>query len=270
MGIRIQPLDIEVPPENPFKYDLVGREKRVEELTRMVRNIEGPCVLALDAGWSTGKTTFIRIWDQYLRNEGFPVVRINAWDTDFSGDPFVSLVSGLTEGLEDYTEETITDKIKRLNTTAIKVLQKTIPDLVKVAAGQIPIVGPSIDGVLGSLASHLLSRHPKAAEAIHEFRSDLRDMARSACEHTGKSPLVVFIDELDRCRPSYAIELLKVAKHLFAVDKVVLCWRSIGDSWSTRFGQFMAMVSTPTGISKGYSTSTFICLTPIWLGSLMR
>ena len=29
------------------------------------------------------------------------------------------------------------------------------------------------------------------------------------------------IDELDRCRPSYAIALLEVAKHLFAVDNVV-------------------------------------------------
>ena len=34
-------------------------------------------------------------------------------------------------------------------------------------------------------------------------------------------PLIVVIDELDRCRPSYAVELLEVAKHLFAVDHIV-------------------------------------------------
>ncbi len=34
-------------------------------------------------------------------------------------------------------------------------------------------------------------------------------------------PLIVMIDELDRCRPSYAIELLEVAKHLFSVDHIV-------------------------------------------------
>ena len=41
-------------------------------------------------------------------------------------------------------------------------------------------------------------------------------LAQSECH-----PLIVMIDELDRCRPSYAVELLKVAKHLFDVDKAV-------------------------------------------------
>ena len=34
-------------------------------------------------------------------------------------------------------------------------------------------------------------------------------------------PLIIIIDELDRCRPSYAVELLEVAKHVFAVDHIV-------------------------------------------------
>ena len=36
-----------------------------------------------------------------------------------------------------------------------------------------------------------------------------------------KKPLIIIIDELDRCRPSYAVELLEVAKHIFAVDHIV-------------------------------------------------
>ena len=39
--------------------------------------------------------------------------------------------------------------------------------------------------------------------------------------HIDDRPLVIGIDELDRCRPSYAIEMLELAKHLFAVDHVV-------------------------------------------------
>ena len=46
-------------------------------------------------------------------------------------------------------------------------------------------------------------------------------MAGALSESRENRPLIVVIDELDRCRPSYAVELLEVAKHLFAVDHIV-------------------------------------------------
>jgi hypothetical protein len=39
--------------------------------------------------------------------------------------------------------------------------------------------------------------------------------------HEIEPPLFIVIDELDRCRPSYAITLLERVKHLFSVDGVV-------------------------------------------------
>ena len=85
MSIPIKPRDIEVPKDDPFKYDLLGRREPAEVLTRLVVNLdEGPCVLAIDAAWGAGKTTFFRMWTQHLRNKEFPVVEVNAWETDFS------------------------------------------------------------------------------------------------------------------------------------------------------------------------------------------
>ena len=46
-------------------------------------------------------------------------------------------------------------------------------------------------------------------------------MAETVSKSSDNRPLIVVIDELDRCRPSYAVELLEVAKHLFAVDRIV-------------------------------------------------
>ena len=87
-------------PGNPFEHDKLDRKVTVETLTQLVSSIEGPCVLALDALWGAGKTTFLNIWTQYLRDEGFTVVKFNAWETDFSGDPFVALCTEMTTSLD--------------------------------------------------------------------------------------------------------------------------------------------------------------------------
>ncbi len=54
MGIRIQPREIDVPKNDPFKNNLLGRKESVEVLIHLIGNLEGPCVLAVDAAWGTG------------------------------------------------------------------------------------------------------------------------------------------------------------------------------------------------------------------------
>ena len=98
MKIRVRPAEVEVPEHSPFDHDLMDRQKPAEILTEIVSSIDGPCVLAVDAAWGAGKTTFFKMWAQHLRNNGFPVVSFNAWETDHAGDPFLSLVSEITEG----------------------------------------------------------------------------------------------------------------------------------------------------------------------------
>lgn len=127
MGIRIQPREIDVPKDDPFKNDLLGRKEPAEVLTHLVGSIEGPCVLAVDAAWGAGKTTFLKIWSQHLRNQGFPVVEFNAWETDHSGDPFVALSSELTEGLQEYKDKPLAKKIDETKKAAREQC-RTIPD----------------------------------------------------------------------------------------------------------------------------------------------
>ena len=219
MRIRIQPLEIDVP-----KNDLLGRKKSVEVLTHLVGNFEGPCVLAVDAAWGTGKTTFLRIWAQHLRNQGFPVVEFNAWETDFSGDPFVALSTELTEGLHEYTDEPLATKINNTKKGAKEVLLRAAPGVVRLLTAGILDVGPlfekEVGQALASYAEDRLSEYRKSQESVEAFRRVLQDMAKGLSAQKGH-PLVVMIDELDRCRPSYAIELLEVAKHLFSVDHIV-------------------------------------------------
>ena len=217
MGIRIQPREIDVPADDPFKHDLLERKGPVESLTNIVRSLESPCVLAVDAGWGTGKTTFLRIWAQYLRNQTFPVVEFNAWETDFSGDPLVALSTELTKSLREYAEnkdEQLKEKINHMKEMATEVLRRSFPGMIRHAAAGILDLNPLFEG-------DRLTGCQKTKKSVEEFRDALQGMANKLSESNENRPLIVMIDELDRCRPSYAVELLEVAKHVFAVDRIV-------------------------------------------------
>ncbi len=225
MGIRIQPREIDVPEDNPFKNDLLGREESVKVLTHIVGSLEGPGVLAVDAAWGNGKPTFLNIWAQHLRNEGFPIVKFNAWETDFSGDPFVALSTELTEGLpKNYPNESMAQKVDDTKERAKEVLRQAVPGIIRLAtAGMLninPLLEQEVGQTLASYAEERLSAYREAQKSIKEFKRTLQNMA-DAVSQSSTRPLIVMIDELDRCRPSYAVELLEVAKHLFAVGHIV-------------------------------------------------
>ena len=227
MKIRIQPRDIEVPEDNPFRDDLLGRKEQVDILTHLIRGFEGPCVLAVDAAWGTGKTTFLRMWSQHLRNEGIPVVEFNAWETDFSGEPFVALSTELTEGLHEHAknDEKLTRKIAETKRVAIEVLRRAFPSAIRLATAGLldlnALTEKEVGQVLGSVAKEKLSEYHEAQKSVKAFRHKLQDLAKTLAKSGKNPPLIVVIDELDRCRPTYSVELLEVAKHLFSVDHIV-------------------------------------------------
>lgn len=221
--MRIQPHDILVPEADPFRHDLLDRKESVEVLTHLVRAFEGPCVLAIDAAWGNGKTTFLKIWHQYLVNAEFPVVQFNAWETDFAGDPFLALCTELTDELEAYAN--LADKIASTRKCAKKIMRRALPGLVRALTYGIldldSVLEGEIDKAVASIAEDSFTEYKSAKDSITEFRSSLQDIASAVSQPPKNLPLIVMIDELDRCRPSYAVELLEIAKHFFAVNGIV-------------------------------------------------
>ena len=217
--IRMQAGKIDVPEKNPFENDLLNRKVPAEPLTRLIDAIEGPCALAVDAAWGTGKTTFLDMWEWHLRNQEFPVVRFNAWESDFSKDPFISFSSELIDilskkyNMEKYKAEKINeivdDLFLHIASGAIRHLTSGIID-----------PGTLMKMSLNPLSGKRLDTHLDAKELVQNFKNILQETALELSDEK-KHPLVVMVDELDRCRPSYAVEFLEITKHLFSVDHIV-------------------------------------------------
>ena len=222
MGIRIQPREIEVPVDEPFKYDLLARHEPVEALTRLLMSIEGPCALAVDAPWGTGKTTFLRMWKQHLRNQGFPIIEFNAWETDFSEDPFVALTAEITSGLEAYLPPNSGIDVGNIRKRARKILWAVGTSALRVATQNVvDLTAITARDQEESFADIRIKTHLEIQGYIREFKDSLQFAASKVRKTSEGRSIVVVVDELDRCRPTYAIELLEAAKHLFSVDDII-------------------------------------------------
>jgi hypothetical protein len=92
--------DIKISNENPFEHDLLKRDKYVNNLTQIVKNTKGGFTLSINADWGYGKTTFVKMWEASLQNEGYKTIYFNAWETDFVADPMMALIDGLRDGFE--------------------------------------------------------------------------------------------------------------------------------------------------------------------------
>lgn len=215
-----------------WKNDYLDREKYAVQLERLIANTPGPYVIGMTSSWGSGKTFFLTAWRESLltRRCPRPCVYFNAWETDHAGDPLVALAAQISQqvkeqlGIEDALFDLIQKKASQIARKAPKALIGTLVGLINHYTGsEIPkdIAQLASDSFEVGTAAFLQAE--KSRTDFKQFISSLAQKAISNSQLTepdtiNKStnfPLLVIIDELDRCRPDYAITLLESIKHLF-------------------------------------------------------
>ncbi|MEM8968622.1 MAG: P-loop NTPase fold protein [Bacteroidota bacterium] len=81
--MSIKHTEIEIIPDNPFTNCKLGRQKYADVLTGIVNLYDDGFVLAINNKWGTGKTTFVKMWEQDLKGKEYQTVCFNAWENDF-------------------------------------------------------------------------------------------------------------------------------------------------------------------------------------------
>lgn len=162
---------------------------------------EAPFVISVDGRWGTGKTFLLKRWRRQLEMDRYQAIYFNAWEDDYSDDPLLAIIGQLSEHFGPGTLHKIAGGVAR-------------------AAGRILVhraTGVSVDELT---PESLLDGYHKQRKTRTAVKERLTELGAKVREDTGQ-PLVFIIDELDRCRPTFAIELLERVKHIFDVDNIV-------------------------------------------------
>ena len=199
----------------------------------------------MDGGWRSGKTVFAKQWAGLLLKRGSAVIYFDAFAADAGDDPLFDIASQIFAVAPDGEER------KDLAKAAGVVAKRFLPDVAGVGLRE--ATGGLMGGEAISAGAAVAAEAKKAATvrgeemseafrqriegahvrvgALSDFRQKLTVLAESikakvladaeGTPEPAKPRLVVMIvDELDRCKPSYALDVLENIKHVFDVGNL--------------------------------------------------
>jgi len=210
--------------------------------------------VALDAGWGTGKTFFVERWAKDLEARGHPVVYFDAWENDLGEEAAIALMAAIKDTIDEWVarmpvkqemqaraNEMVRQGVKQLRRAVVPVSKVVGEAVLKKVTGIVAkemwdafdgddpastekedaLSEEKIEAGLDKVFESALGEQRKRTEAIKNFKVSISKALTLIDESTeAELPLYIFVDELDRCRPSYSIQLLEEIKHIFGMPNV--------------------------------------------------
>ena len=227
-------------------HDEFNRKPIAENIIRLLTSDIDLSPMVIDGSWGTGKTEFcqklIRLMEQQQLN--YQPIYIDAFRSDHSGEPLLALLAEIikactpenVDGRPSEQRTNLTRKIAKVAGFGIKttlkaamghVLKQNTDDLAEELQQimnddqEARSVAETVTDTANTIANHtidvaveaLLKEQIEAEKNLETLKSCLKGLAAN-------KPIILFIDELDRCRPDYAVDMLEVIKHVFDIENV--------------------------------------------------
>ncbi|WP_392385799.1 P-loop NTPase fold protein [Marinomonas primoryensis] len=202
-------------------------------------------VVNLNGAWGTGKTYFVTEWKKLVEEQGHIAIKIDAWESDYLNDPLAIIIAELLEqiksNIKDHNpkfrnaERNVASAIFNMGKNMLPIGSKIVGkhllgeaatneilDLIATATGSVINHKAVKDDLnIGDLGLEVASQHKRHKQFTQDFKKQARELVDFALEGNPNNQVFIFIDELDRCRPTYAIEMLETVKHLFDIPDFI-------------------------------------------------
>ena len=166
------------------------------------------------------------MWSSSLKNaekkEDRPfVVSLNAWESDYYGDPLYAIISALMDCIQKEEGNEAAEKLRNaakdlgwgMAALGGQILKK-LSGIDILAIGNFALVKRAKRW--NELKTDTFSVYEDRKESMHKLILALQDFVECS-----KRKILFMVDELDRCRPDYAINYLETIKHIFDVKGAV-------------------------------------------------
>ena len=185
---------------DPFLDCFESTKDFAKALKNDIDTKETPHSLLLSADYGMGKTFFSTRFTQYLRNNKYDVIYFSVWENDYMQEPFLAFAKVIL----NYIHNKFTTKKYIANPARLFEITEKLAESITFSTG----LGFNIS------AEKLINAFKADTDPIVEFRKQLT----SFINKIPKKKLIIIVDELDRCRPDYAMKTLECIKHFFEIE----------------------------------------------------
>lgn len=210
-----------------FEPDYLNRKALAVEWTDALLStrINHHLVISVSGDWGTGKTYLAKNWYKYLEEQEYFTCYIDAHKKDYAEDPLLVFVKELNANINQYYKTNMGFWWKVRN--KIPVLKNKVPKFL--IHSSIFIAGVEVSSVISAIRtiiqvaqkflSSKIKDKIKYLELYEKYISDFREaLVKFTCLFD--KPVVIFIDELDRCNPKFVIKLIEQLKHIFEIPNL--------------------------------------------------
>lgn len=249
--------------------DEFQRKQIAEKAIQLLRANIDVSPMVIDGNWGTGKTEFChKLINLMKEQEQENLIYIDAFRADHADEPMLTVLAEVIKLLpNENTKQRFIGKVLPATRYGLKAIAKAgVAHLLRQDAADVindfdKEIQKSANKAIDYSIEAMLKDHVKASESLKNLQDALKEIA-------AEQPITIFIDELDRCRPDFAVHMLEIIKHTFNVDdvKFVLitnthqlkasinhCYGSSIDSQRYLDKFIKLTINLPTFVSDGYT-----------------